>query len=97
MKEGKVNDLVEYLSREIAKAEKIGKIVLLMDRAAVLYLWESWARGKECGELEARQIDREDSVALPVWSKTVRTEPSGRIDLTRSDGGITFLKGSAEA
>jgi hypothetical protein len=96
MKEGKVNNLVKYLSQEIEKAEKIGKIVLLIDRASVLYLWESWARGKECGELEARQIDREESVALPGWSKMVRTEPSGRIDLTRSGEEVTFLKGSAE-
>lgn len=96
MKEGKVIDLVEYLGHEIEKAEKIGKVVLLMDRAAVLYLWESWARGKECGELEARQIDREDAVGLPVWSKTVRTEPSGQIDLTRDEERVTFLSGSAE-
>jgi integrase len=96
MKESKVNDLIEYLNGEVGKATGIGKLVLLMDRAAVLYLWESWARGKECGELEARQIDREEAVALPGWSKTVHAEPSGRIELTRAGGGTTFLEGSAE-
>lgn len=91
-----MNDLIEYLSREVEKAEGIGKVVLMMERAAILYLWESWARGKECGELEARQIDWEDAVALPGWSKTVRAEPSGRIDLTSSAAGMTNLRGSAE-
>jgi hypothetical protein len=46
--------------------------------------------------LKVRQIDREDAVALPGWSKTVRAEPSGRIDLTSSETGMTFLRGSAE-
>jgi integrase len=98
MKELKVNDLIEYLNREVGKATGIGKLVLLMDRAAVPYLWESWARGKECGELEARQIDREEAVALPGWSKTVHAEleSSGRIELTRVGEGISFLEGSAE-
>jgi integrase len=96
MKEGKVNDLINYLSRQIKAAEKLERIVLLMDRAAVLYLWESWARGKECGELESRQIDWEDGVALPGWSKTMRAEPSGRIDLTNGGKKLTILKGSAE-
>jgi integrase len=96
MKESKVVDLIEYLNREVGKATGIGKLVLLMDRAAILYLWESWARGKECGELEARQIDQDEAVALPGWSKTVRAEPSGRIELTKDDKGVTFLDGSAE-
>jgi hypothetical protein len=52
MKEGKVLDLVDYLTARKNEVEGINKIVLLMDRAAVLYLWESWARGKECGELK---------------------------------------------
>jgi integrase len=96
MKEGKVLDLVEYLSRLAGKATGIPKVVLLMDRAAVLYLWESWARGKEVGELEARQIDREDGITLPGWSKTVRSEPSGRVELAKSGQELAFLEGSAE-
>jgi hypothetical protein len=35
MKEGKVNELINHLSREIEKAEGIGKVVLMMDRAAI--------------------------------------------------------------
>jgi integrase len=96
MKESKVVDLIEYLNGEVGKATGIGKLVLLMDRAAILYLWKSWARGKECGELEARQIDRDEAVALPGWSKTVHAEPSGRIELTRDGKGVTFLDGSAK-
>jgi hypothetical protein len=96
MKESKVTDLVEYLTRAIGAAEGIAKCVLMMDRAAVLYLWESWARGKECGELENRQIDREEGIAYPGWSKTVRSKPSGRIELNGAEGGMSFLRGSAE-
>jgi hypothetical protein len=96
MKEGKVLGLVEYLSRLAGEATGIPNMVLLMDRAAVLYEWESWARGKEVGELEARQIDREDGITLPGWSKTVRSEPSGRVELAKSGQELTFLEGSAE-
>jgi hypothetical protein len=35
-------------------------------------------------------------VALPGWSKTVQNEPSGRIELKKSSGSMTFLEGSAE-
>lgn len=35
-------------------------------------------------------------MALPGWSKTVREEPSGRIELTVSEEGKTFLRCSAE-
>lgn len=68
----------------------------MMDRAAILYLLESWARGKECRKLEAWQIDRDKGVSLPRWSKTVRSEPSGRIELEKLGEEITFLQGSAE-
>jgi hypothetical protein len=43
MKEAKVFDLMEYLGGQIGAAEGISRIVLMMDRAAVLYLWKSWA------------------------------------------------------
>jgi hypothetical protein len=89
IKESKVIDLIDYLSREIEKSKGITRCVLYMDRAAVPYLWENWGWEKECGELEARQIDREESQVLPGWSKTVRSEPSGRIQLTREGEGIT--------
>jgi hypothetical protein len=96
MKENKVRDLVDYLTEQAGQAKGISKCVLLMDRAAVLYLWESWARGKECGELESRQVDREEGLVFPGWSKTVRSEPSGRIELTQGGGELNFLTGSAE-
>lgn len=67
-----------------------------MDRATVLYLWKSWAKGKECGELEFRQIDREEEVVLPGWSKTVHSEPSGRFELAKGGREMTFLEGSGE-
>lgn len=96
MKEGKVLDLVKYLSRATAAATGIPKLVLLMDRAAMLYLWESWARGKECGKLEARQVDREEGIALPGSSKTVQSEPSGKVELAKESREVTFLEGSSE-
>jgi integrase len=96
VKESKVNDQVDYLGKQIELAKGIGKIVLLMDQATILYFWESWARGKECGELKTRQINREDGVVFPGWSKTVREEPSGQVELTRSQKNVTFLAGSAE-
>jgi hypothetical protein len=96
MKEGKVLDLVEYLIRLANEAVGLPKVVLLMDRAAVLYLWDSWARGKEAGEPEERQIDREDGIDLPGWSKTVQSEPSGPVELAKESPEMTFLAGSAE-
>jgi hypothetical protein len=80
MKEGKVKDLVEYLTRLASAAVGIPKVVLLMDRAAVLYLLKSWARGIKCRELEVRQIDREEEVVLPGWSKTVHRNPVGELN-----------------
>jgi integrase len=96
MKEGKVRDLVDHLTQLANTAKGLPTVVLLMDRAAVLYLWESWARGKECGELEERQVDRNDEIALPGWSKTIRSEPSGRVELAKGGHEMTFLEGSAE-
>jgi integrase len=94
MDEGKVNSLIEYLERGIAKSEGIVRCVLMMDLAAVDYLWESWARGEECGELLVDQVDFENGVAEPGWSKTVRAEPSARIDLTEGGRG-RFLRSAA--
>jgi hypothetical protein len=64
-KSDNVTALVSYLEDGIRRTEGITKCVLLMDLAAVDYLWESWARGKECGELRAKQVDMEEGVALP--------------------------------
>jgi integrase len=80
-KEQKVTDLVAYLERRAEEACGIRRCVYKMDLAAVDYLWESWARGKECGELRADQVDFTDQVVAPGWSKTVQAEPSCIIDL----------------
>jgi integrase len=58
------------------------------------YLWKSWARGKECGELRASKVNFRDGVSEPGWSKTVRKEPSATIDLTSGKRG-RFLKSAA--
>jgi integrase len=71
MSEQKVEHLVEYLERGIEKSEGISRCTLMMDLAAVNYLWESWARGKECGKLRIDQVDFEAGIAEPGWSKTV--------------------------
>jgi integrase len=94
MKESKVEQLVEYLEDGIARSEGITRCVLMMDLAAVDYLWDSWARGKECGELRVDQVDFESGVSEPGWSKTVQKEPSSRIDLTGERKG-RFLRSAA--
>jgi integrase len=70
------------------------RCVLLTDQAVVLYLWESLARGKECGELQLRQVEFGEQVAYPGWSKTVQKEPSARILLAapEPEGRLTFLE-----
>jgi integrase len=90
----KVTALITYLEDGIRRTEGIARCVLMMDLAAVDYLWESWARGKECGELRAEQVDHEQGVSLPGWSKTVHSEPSARIDLTEGGRG-RFLQSAA--
>jgi integrase len=94
MKEGKVGLLRDYPEKGIAKTEGVTRCVLMMDLAAVDYLWESWARGKECGELRSDQVDFEDGAVEPGWSKTVQEEPSARIDLTEGQRG-RFLQSAA--
>lgn len=94
-KESKVTDLVAYLDAKLEGLAGISRCVVLMDRTAVLYLWESWARGKECGELEVGQIDFEQAESRPGWTKTVRQEPSGRVEL-RKEGTLTFIDSSVE-
>jgi integrase len=94
MSDKKVEHLVQYLEQGIARSEDISRCVLLMDLAAVDYLWESWARGKECGELLIDQVDFESGVAEPGWSKTVHAEPSSRIELGGEQRG-RFLRSAA--
>jgi integrase len=84
-KEDKVDDLVRYLERQVAETRGLRRCVNRMDLTAVLYLWESWCRGKECGELQRDQVDLDSKEARPGWSKTCRDEPSATIGL--SEGG----------
>jgi integrase len=93
-KEQKVEALIFFLETEIASSSGIWRCVLMMDVAAVDYLWKSWVRGKECGELRVDQIDTENEEARPGWSKTVQAEPSAVIDLSRARGG-RFMKSAA--
>jgi hypothetical protein len=60
----------------------------------VLYLWETLARGKECGELLYQHVEFGEQVAYPGWSKTVRRDPSTRIPLAapEREGRPTFLE-----
>jgi hypothetical protein len=52
-------------------------------------------RGKECGNLERRQVHDKEQVVLPGWSKTVQQEPSSRIEVSGEIGGWTFLAATA--
>jgi integrase len=95
--ETKLDALLAYLGQEIEGSEPgLNRCVLLMDQAVVLYLWESLARGKECGELQLHQVELQEQVAYPGWSKTVRKEPSARIPLAapNAEGRLTFLDAS---
>jgi hypothetical protein len=67
-----VRALVGYLENRIQCTEGIAKYVLMMDLAAVDYLWEAWARDKECGKLRGDQLDWEAGVALPDGVKPFR-------------------------
>jgi hypothetical protein len=40
-----------YLTSKIDAAEGIDKCVLAVDKTAVLYLYKTLARGRECGEI----------------------------------------------
>jgi integrase len=70
--EEKLDALLAHLSRKLGEsAPGLERCVLLTDQAVVLYLWESLARDKECGELQLRQVEFGEQVAYPGWSKTV--------------------------
>ncbi|GAQ88041.1 putative Phage_integrase [Klebsormidium nitens] len=91
MSESKVTQLVEHLNREVRSRKGISRCCAAMDRAAVLYLWETWARGKECGTVEAGQVDVADSIVRPGWSKTIREEPSAEIRVRSGAEPNTFI------
>lgn len=76
----------------------IEKCVAAMDHSAVLYLWETLARGKECGEIRQDQIDAQEGTVYPGWTKTIRHEPSARIELAvpGEQDRLTFLESAGE-
>lgn len=80
--EGKVTELLQWLGEQAEKKCGLDKCCALTDLAIVSYLWESWCRGKECGELEARQVDFRSGVVEAGWTKTVRVEPSAEIPVS---------------
>lgn len=96
--EEKLNALVDFLTTKLGEAGGIEKCVLAMDRTAVLYLWETLARGKECGEIRQDQIDVAEGTVYPGWTKTVRQEPSARIELAvpGATDRLTFLQSASE-
>jgi hypothetical protein len=80
------------------KAERssdLRECLIGMDIAAVDYLWESWARDKECGELLASEVNFVDGVAEPGWSKTEQKSTSAIINLTEAGRG-RFLVSAAK-
>ncbi|GAQ82636.1 putative Phage_integrase [Klebsormidium nitens] len=97
--EEKLDALLRFLSERLqAETEALELCTLLMDQAAVLYLWESLARGKECGTLSADQVEGGATpAAYPGWSKTVRQEPSARIRLAQpaTTSRLTFVEAAA--
>jgi hypothetical protein len=97
-KEGKVDDLVRSLRDRIAGMSKgIERCCSIMDLTAVLYLWETWVRGKECGSLEKRQVHKEEGIVAESWSKTVQNEPSSIINVRQEESrmAISFLEATA--
>jgi hypothetical protein len=95
-KEKKMDELVQFLAAEIGRMEQsVTRCCALTDLAAILYLWEAWVWGKECGHLEKRQVHEESGIVLPGWSKTVQQEPSSQIEVSCKKGNWTFLAASA--
>lgn len=98
--ESKLDALLGFLAGRVREeSDALELCTLLMDQAAVLYLWESLARGKECGSLSASQVDGgEAPAAYPGWSKTVRQEPSARIPLAQagSSSRLTFVEAASQ-
>jgi integrase len=92
MKPGKVADLAAYVESAIDKSDGIQRCCLIADLAIVHYLWETWSRGKECGELEARQVDSKGGIITPGWTKTQPTEGEDEIPVQR---GGNFMQAAS--
>jgi hypothetical protein len=89
MKSGKVTDLVTYLEEQNQKESGVKQCCLLTDLAIVHYLWETWARGKECGELESSQVDLETGIVSPrsKRSRAQKSQSTLRRDSCRRQAG----------
>jgi integrase len=97
--EQKLDALLAYMAGQLATTpEGIERCTLLMDQAAILYLWESFARGKEFGNLSRRQVELGERAAYPDPRKTVRQEPSARIPLAEPGAGsrLTFVEAAVQ-
>ncbi|GAQ85468.1 putative Phage_integrase [Klebsormidium nitens] len=97
--EEKLDALLAHLARLIqASGPGLERCVLLTDQAAVLYLWESRAREKDCGQLQRQQVKLGEQAAYPGWSKTVRQEPSARIPLAVPvpEGRLAFVEAAVQ-
>jgi integrase len=94
----KLNAFVSYLTSKLLQSEGMEKCIVAMDRAAVLYLWETLARGKECGAVRQDQIDADEGTVYPGWTKTIRHKPSARIELSvpGATKRMTFLELASE-
>jgi integrase len=93
----KLIPLVAFLTQRISETEGMERCVIAMDRTAVLYLWETLACEKECGQVRQDQIDAAEGTVYPGWTKTVRQEPSARIGLAVAGGQerLTFLESAS--
>jgi hypothetical protein len=92
--EGKVENLLAHLERRIDESCGLTWCIQRMDLTAILYLWESWCPGKECGELLADQVDFEVQEAIPGWSKTKQQKPIAHIAL-HGRGRGRFMESAA--
>ncbi|GAQ83653.1 hypothetical protein KFL_001560200 [Klebsormidium nitens] len=97
--EEKLDGLLAHIA-QLIRASRLGlaRCVLLTDQAAVLYLWESLARGKECGQLQRQQVKLGEQAAYSGWSKTVRQESSARIRLAAPipEGRLAFVESAVQ-
>jgi hypothetical protein len=75
--EAKLNSLVAYLTMRLGATEGMERCVLAMHRAAVLYLWETLARGKECGKVRHDQIDADEGTVLVGPRRSAKSRPLG--------------------
>lgn len=96
--EAKLNAFVSYLTNKLSESEGMEKCIVAMDRAAVLYLWETLVRGKECGAVRQDQIDVDEGTVYPGWTKTIRREPSATIELSVPGASerMTFPESASE-